>query len=212
VAGSAFAIGGWALWLLWPSVSLLLVAAAYGGLGTSVFQKGADGRMSAAARCLLAPYLIVAWINSRLWTRRDPAPVHIRDGVWLGRFPSARGLARQEFAAIVDLSAELPAPKSRAAWHAFPSLDLVTPKSSTLRSAARIIERRRAAGPVLVCCALGYSRSAAAVASWLLMSKRSQNLTKALAAIRTARPRSVLTTHYEAAIAEAAGPRLNAVV
>jgi protein-tyrosine phosphatase/membrane-associated phospholipid phosphatase len=212
VAGSAFAIGGWALWLLWPSVSLLLVAAAYDGLGTSVFQKGADGRMSAAARCLLAPYLIVAWINSRLWTRRDPAPVHIRDGVWLGRFPSARGLARQEFAAIVDLSAELPAPKSRAAWHAFPSLDLVTPKSSTLRSAARIIERRRAAGPVLVCCALGYSRSAAAVASWLLMSKRSQNLTKALAAIRTARPRSVLTTHYEAAIAEAAGPRLNAVV
>jgi protein-tyrosine phosphatase len=207
-AAGAFALGGWALWLLWGSVSLVLVAAAYAGLGTAVFQKGADGRMSAAARCLLAPYLIAAWINSRLWTRRDPAPVHIRDGVWLGRFPSARDLARQDFAAVVDLSAELPAPASRAAWHAFPSLDLVTPEPGRLRSAARTIERRRAGGPVLVCCALGYSRSAAAVASWLLMTERSQGVAEAIAALRDLRPRCVLTAQHEAAIAEAAGAEL----
>ncbi|WP_312786526.1 phosphatase PAP2 family protein, partial [Stenotrophomonas indicatrix] len=68
---------GTALWLLWPMVSLLLVSLAYAGLGTAVFQKRADGRLTMAARWLLAPYLAAAWINSRLWTRRAPQPVHV---------------------------------------------------------------------------------------------------------------------------------------
>ena len=42
--------------------------------------------MSLAAQALLAPYLVGAWINSRAWTRQDPAPVAITDGVSLGRF------------------------------------------------------------------------------------------------------------------------------
>ncbi len=79
---------GAALWLLWPVTSLLLVALAYAGLGTAVFQKRADGRLTMAARWLLAPYLGAAWINSRLWTRRAPQPVPVLDGVWLGRIPN----------------------------------------------------------------------------------------------------------------------------
>ena len=79
---------GAALWLLWPVASLLLVALAYAGLGTAVFQKRADGRLTMAARWLLAPYLAAAWMNSRLWTRRAPQPVPVLDGVWLGRIPA----------------------------------------------------------------------------------------------------------------------------
>src|SRR5205823_5848103 len=71
-AAIAASFGGTALWLLWPAVSLTLVAANYTLVGPSGFQKGPDGRMSGAARLLFAPYLAAAFINSRLWTRRSP--------------------------------------------------------------------------------------------------------------------------------------------
>ena len=56
-------IGGWGLWLLWPALSLTLVSLNYGVLGVAGFQKGSDGRMSLAARLLLAPYLFGAWVE-----------------------------------------------------------------------------------------------------------------------------------------------------
>jgi protein-tyrosine phosphatase len=159
-AALALWIGGAALWLIWPTVSLVLVAANYAVFGAAGFQKGADGRMSLAARVLLAPYLAGAWINSRAWTRREPAPVTVADGVALGRLPARKVAA--EFATVIDLSAELPRPRGRAAWRAFPTLDLVVPQPQLLCAAAQAIEEARARGPVLVCCALGYSRSASA--------------------------------------------------
>src|SRR5262245_58208433 len=58
-------LGGWALWLLWIAVSLALVAAIYAFLDERAFQKRADGSLSPAARWLLAPYLLGAWLNSR---------------------------------------------------------------------------------------------------------------------------------------------------
>ena len=117
IAGRA----GW--WLFWPSLALALVAANYAVFGAAGFQKEADGRMSLAARILLAPYLAGAWINSRVWTRNEPACAVVADGVAIGRIPSSRDAA--QFASIVDLSAELPAPRGHHGWHAFPALDLV---------------------------------------------------------------------------------------
>ena len=83
-------MGGAGLWLLWPAVSLLLVAANYAVFGPEGFQKDGNGRMSLAARLLLAPYLAAAFVNSRSWTRHEPAPVAIADGVWLGRIPPGK--------------------------------------------------------------------------------------------------------------------------
>jgi len=88
----AFAFGGATLWLLWPAVSLTLVAAAYLLLGPAAFQKGPDGAMSLAARWLLAPYIAAAWLNSRLWTRRDAASAPVGDGVFIGE--PGRGMLR----------------------------------------------------------------------------------------------------------------------
>ena len=201
LAACAFAIVGAGLWLLWPATSLALVAANYAFIGAAGFQKDADGRMSVAARWLLAPYLLGAWINSRLWTRRNPAPSLIRDGVWLGRLPSRREAA--PFATIFDLCAELPGPCGPAACHAVPLLDLVAPAPERLREIAAGIERSRAAGPVLVCCALGYSRSAAAIAAWLLSSARAATPAAAVEQIRRARPRIVIGVDTLAAIAAA---------
>ncbi|MFL6535105.1 MAG: hypothetical protein ACJ8G8_17435 [Pseudomonas sp.] len=45
-----------------------------------------------------------------------------------------------------------------------PVLDLTAPTAEQCLDAAQKIEQLRQHGPVLVCCALGYSRSATAVA------------------------------------------------
>jgi len=196
-------LGGAWLWLAWPAVSLFMVALNYGVLGAGGFQKGSDGRLSNAACWLLAPYLIAAWINSRFWTWRHPQPDEVCDGVFLGRIPG-RG-ERAPFAAIVDLCAELPfiacttaiagKPAMRpaqSAYRSLPTLDLIAADANLLQQAADAIEHLRTQGPLLVCCALGYSRSASAVAAWLLLSGRCSDAAQAEALIREARPGIVL--------------------
>jgi hypothetical protein len=201
IAALALRIGGAGLWLLWPAMSLVLVAINYAVLGPAGFQKDAQGHMSLAARLLLAPYLAGALVNSRWWTRHEPEPVAIGDGVWLWRVPLAREASG--FATVVDLCAELPGAATAGTWMCIPMLDLVPPGPAQLRCAAANIERARSAGTVLVCCALGYSRSAAAVATWLVTSNRAENMNDAIAKVHRARPRMVIDVPLRAAIATA---------
>jgi len=84
------------------------------------------------------------------------------------------------------------------------SLDLMAPGPDTLARAAETIERARAFGPVLVCCALGYSRSAAAIATWGLRTGRYASLDAAIASLGSARPRIILDEAARAAILAAA--------
>src|SRR5262245_22514551 len=86
IAVVAFVLGNAALWLLWPAISLILVAANYGCFGADGFQKGPDGHMTLAARVLLAPYLIGVFLNSRAWTRRAPKAVVVADRMAAGRW------------------------------------------------------------------------------------------------------------------------------
>ena len=158
--------------------------------------------MTLAARLLLAPYLIGAWINSRAWTRHQPAPVAVTPEVALGRLPDPRVAA--QFATVIDMSAELPRRHAHIDWRAFPLLDLVPPEPHQLRAAAAAIEDARMRGRVLVCCALGYSRSAAALATWLVVYGQADNVAAAVARIRAVRPRIVLGDDAIAAIACAA--------
>lgn len=188
----AFGFAGTWLWLLWPAVSLLLVALNYALIGADGFQKGANGRLSMASRWLLAPYLAAAWANSRLWTRGQPAAVEICDGVWLGRLPNRRELAQSPCTGVVDLCAELSAAPAGRIYRSLPVLDLIAPDAERCRQAAQHIESLRELGPTLVCCALGYSRSATAVLAWLLYSGRAQTLDEALERVRRARPQIVI--------------------
>ena len=213
----AFKVGQAALWLLWPAVSLLLVGMNYGVFGAGGFQKSANGRLSIAATCMLAPYLLAAWVNSRLWTWRHPQPDEVCDGVYLGRLPGRSDAS--SFAGIVDLCAELPGPfagkpaptqtvvgaglpanPSPHLYQNLPTLDLVAPDSQLLQQAAKAIEDLRQHGPLLVCCALGYSRSASAVAAWLVLSGRCSNVEQAEALIRQARPGVVLHPGHRLAL------------
>jgi protein-tyrosine phosphatase len=198
-------IRGAGLWLLWPAVSLILVASFYAFIGPEGFRKSPRGRMSPAVKFLLAPYVAGAWINSRLWTRRDAEPVQVLEQVWIGRFPSSRDLKSCGIRSVVDLTAELPASSIRCTWHCVPMLDLVAPAAATLSRAADQVERCLSKGPVLVCCALGYGRSAAVLVAWLMRSGRARTIGDAVALVTTARPRLVLRSVDLAGIAQAAG-------
>lgn len=194
----AVKLGGAWLWLFWPAASLALVALNYLLFGAGGFQKQANGRLSPAATALLAPYLLGAWINSRLWTYRQPAPSQVVEGIDLGRLPTMGDL--DGYAALVDLCAELPLQHTPENYCSLPSLDLVALDALTCQHAAEAIERLRHKGPVLVCCALGYSRSATAVAAWLLHSGSCQSVDAAVALIRQARPQVVLGPQHLAAL------------
>lgn len=197
-AAAGLCIGACMTWhacwpLLWPASAFALVALAYAGGGARVLQKQQDGRMPFAVVVLLAPYLMLAWANSRAWTRNAPNPVRVTEGVWLGRIP-AKALPNSVHA-IVDVCAELPCLANGEAYELVAMLDLVVPDAVALRQAADAIERHRSQG-VLVCCALGYSRSAACVAAWLLQSGRASTWEQAVSVILKAQPEIVLNMEH----------------
>jgi protein-tyrosine phosphatase len=108
---------------------------------------------------------------------------------------------------VIDACAELSCRAPGAAYASVPMLDLVVPTPHQLCEAAEAIERLRVQGPLLVCCALGYSRSAASVATWLLRTGRAAEVEAAVAIVRAARPGIVLGPEHLQAITAAAGGR-----
>ena len=198
-------VGGIALWLCWPGVALLMVALQYAVFGVEGFQKSADGRVAHGARWLLAPYRLAAWINSRLWTMREAPAVKIAQRVWLGRMPTAAQARALGVVRIVDVSAEL-SPPAGIAVCCVPMLDLIAPTAAQLAAAADAVEQQLQAGDgdVLVCCALGYSRSAAAVAAWLLQTGRAEHADEAVQRVQQQRPQLVLHDAHRLALAQLA--------
>jgi len=196
----AFGYGGFALWLLWPAVSLLLVALNYVYFGSEGFQKNDNGRMSTASKWLYSPYLLCAYINSRLWTRNESKAVPMYDGISLGRLPSRQDIVTADYDAIVDMTAEFTKTHHGIDWHAIPSLDLLVPSEEDLIKAARVIAEWEQKGHVLVACALGYSRSALAIIAWLLLTRRSESVDEAIAWVRQQRPGIVINDDARATL------------
>ncbi|RWC54943.1 phosphatase PAP2/dual specificity phosphatase family protein [Mesorhizobium sp.] len=168
-----------ALFLLWPALALAIVAFAYAGAGAKVFQKSADGSITLASRVLLLPYRLGARANIWAWTRNLAPQVPVADGVFLGRFPTAR--EAKTFGTVIDLGAELEKPAGvDCRWISFPMIDLLPPPMAIRQQAAGALESARRDGTVLVCCALGFQRSAGVVAEWLVTTGRAQTPAAAL--------------------------------
>ncbi|MER8752707.1 phosphatase PAP2/dual specificity phosphatase family protein [Mesorhizobium sp. M1050] len=162
-----------ALLLLWPALALSIVAFAYAGAGSKVFQKSADGSTTLASRILLLPYRLGARANIWAWTRNLPPQVEVAHGVFLGRFPTAS--EANGFGTVIDLAAELEKPAGAdCRWISFPMIDLLPPPAAIQQKAASALENARRDGTVLVCCALGFQRSAGVVAEWLVATGRAQ--------------------------------------
>ena len=193
--------GAW-LWMLWVSVSLSVVAFAYLTGNAAVFQKQADGSLSAAATILLLPYLAGVRLNMAYWLRGKANTARVRDGVLIG---SVSGIS-DDLSAVLDVCAEYPCPRYRGACRVLPLLDMVAPSENDLVQAASLLEAlRRQHGKVLTCCALGYGRSAAVVLTWLLVYGGCRDLAQATAELKQARPQMVLPPKTARAVEAAAG-------
>ncbi|HAT1619105.1 TPA: phosphatase PAP2/dual specificity phosphatase family protein [Raoultella planticola] len=177
--------------LLWLAAALLMVAAGYAGLGVSVFQKNNHGDLSLSTRWLLFPYLAGAWLSKKWFSRRISLSSVVYDGVALGRFPD-RTIAQ---AAVFDLTAEFHKGRRKADhWEAYPLMDLVVPGVRDIRQAVmKLSQLQQEHESVLVCCALGLSRSATVVAAWLLSKGYAGSVSQAVALIKFRRPQVVLT-------------------
>ena len=177
--------------LLWPAAALGMVAAGYTGLGVMVFQKNNHGELSLSARWLLLPYLVGAWLSKKWFSRRISLSNVVYDGVALGCFPDkAVG-----HAAVLDLTAEFHKGCRKAEhWEAYPLMDLVVPGVRDIRQVVvKLSQLQQVHESVLVCCALGLSRSATVVAAWLLSEGHAGSVTQAVALIKSRRPQVVLT-------------------
>ncbi|ELY3083839.1 phosphatase PAP2/dual specificity phosphatase family protein [Klebsiella aerogenes] len=177
--------------LLWLAAALLMVAAGYTGLGVSVFQKNNHGDLSLSARWMLFPYLAGAWLSKQWFSRRISLSNVVNNGVALGRFPD-RTMTQ---AAVFDLTAEFHKGRRKADhWEAYPLMDLVVPGVRDIHQAVmKLSQLQQEHESVLVCCALGLSRSATVVAAWLLSEGLAGSVTQAVALIKSRRPQVVLT-------------------
>jgi membrane-associated phospholipid phosphatase len=192
IAALAIGVGDGALWLLWISTSLILVAAIYLWLDAAAFGKCDGGGMQPASLWLFAPYLAGAAINSRWWTRHASAADRVTTEVWIGRIPLHPQDIPDGVKTIIDLCAEVPCRTNKVNYMCLPALDLVPLDAHELAVAAAAINDAAQHGPVLVCCALGYSRSASAVAAWLITSGQAETVEAAVARLQRARPGAVL--------------------
>ncbi|RJT45083.1 phosphatase PAP2/dual specificity phosphatase family protein [Rahnella woolbedingensis] len=194
----AFSMAGvmtpYACVLFWPSAALFLVAAAYAGAGTAIFQKDAAGHLSIPARILLLPYLVTAGISKRGFVRNIPAVSDMRNGIFVGCFP----LSAVEQNAVLDLTAEFQRqPGTTAYWSSCPLMDLVAPDLAQIKEAVNQLTRvKHSHDTVLVCCALGLSRSATIVAAWLIAEGRCQSAQQATAYVRSQRRQVVFSDEH----------------
>ncbi|MGC4049541.1 MAG: phosphatase PAP2/dual specificity phosphatase family protein [Paludibaculum sp.] len=205
ILAAAF-LGGIGWILAWPAAALILVAGIYCHGAAWPFGK-VNGRLAPAPLTLLAPYVAAAWCSSRWFTRGQPPAHEIADGVWVGRFPGRSDLMNPRFASVLDVTAELPFPARDLTYRNVPMLDLLAPGVDQLDAAVDAIDSMSPARPTLVCCALGYSRSAASVAAWLYASGRTGSIDEAIETIRTRRPMIVLGAHSRRALSTWAAAR-----
>jgi protein-tyrosine phosphatase len=187
-------IGGAGWLLLWPGGSLLVVAAAYAGVGPSVFGKRSDGTMAWWAVALLLPYLGLTWVVwhlHRLLSKEDCCN-EIAPGIWVGRRAFANELPAN-VGLVVDLTAEFFEPAgvvSRGSYLCLPTLDASVPRAKSFEELVQKIAAWE--GSVYIHCAFGHSRSATVAAAVLITRGLARDAAQAQSLLKKARPRTGL--------------------
>ena len=199
--------GTW-LWLLYPAMSLLFVALAYFWVRPHFFQKQANGQMSVAAWLIFAPYFLVAWLNSRLWTYKHPQDSLVLQvqgiELYLGRIPSAK--YTDNYQGLFDCCAELPVCNGQH-YAQCTVLDLIPIQSTQLHEVVQQFDQfiqplmqHQQPQKALIFCALGYSRSCSVLIAWLLQQRYVATVEDAIALIQQSRPWIVLNAGHIAEI------------
>ena len=196
----------WGVLLLWPAIGLGIVAIAYFGAGPIVFRK-TEGKLPWSTRfvlapCLLGQYLSLLYYRSqcRLWDKVTPQ-------IWIGGKLGCRSANKALCSGVVsvlDLSAEFSEAKlfRQINYRNIPVLDLTAPTQAQLVETSKFIGNHSRNGVVYVHCKIGYSRSAAAVAAYLIMSGKVTTAEEAFAMIRRVRPSVVIRPEVRSALSE----------
>jgi hypothetical protein len=186
----------WGVLLIWPALALSIVAIAYITAGPVVFHK-TEGKLPWSTRfvlgpCLFGQYLSLLYYRSqcRSWDKVTPK-------IWIGGKLGSRAAKKavcSGVASVLDLSAEFSEAKPfrKINYRNIPVLDLTAPTQAQLVEMSEFIGNHSSNGAVYVHCKIGYSRSAAAVAAYLMMSGKAKAAEEAFAMIRGVRPSVVI--------------------
>lgn len=194
------------LWLLYPSLSIFLVALSYVLVRPHFFQKQLNGHFSHASLILFAPYLIIARLNSLLWTHVHPEDSLIiqinQCEIFLGRIPTQTH--SQHYHALFDCCTELPINVSNTDvkhYQQYLTLDLIPLQADQLQQAVKIFDdmfmqlkadEQITHKQLLIFCALGYSRSTSVLCAWLVKNQHVPSVLDAIQLIKKVRPWIVL--------------------
>jgi protein-tyrosine phosphatase len=196
----------WGALLLWPTIALGIVATGYFGAGPIIFRK-TKGKLPWSTRFVLAPCLLGQYFSLLYYRSRCRSWDEVTPRIWIGGKLGSRlanKALRSGVTAVLDLSAEFAEPKPfrKINYRNIPVLDLTAPTQAQLAEMAEFIGNHSRNGAVYVHCKVGYSRSAAAVAAYLVMSGTANTAKEAFAIIRRVRPSVVIRREVISAVSE----------
>mgnify|MGYP002622249737 CR=1 FL=1 len=195
---------GWQLLMLWPAVSLGVVAAGYLSIGPRVFGKSERGTLTPISQLLLLPYLLTLWT---LWhvlrlVRSAPAVSQLTENIWIGRRLLSHELP-DEITHVVDLTCEFnePAELRQRSYFSFPILDGASATPDQLRIWAKTVADLP--GNVFIHCAEGHGRTGLFAAAVLLYRGDATSPEEALSSVQSKRARVRLGREQLAVLREA---------
>jgi hypothetical protein len=196
----------WGVLLLWPASALGIVASAYFGAGPIVFHK-TKGKLPWSTRFVLAPYLLGQYLSLLYYRSQCRSWDEVTPRIWIGGKlgnRSANKVLCGGVTAVLDLSAEFSEAKlfRKINYRNISVLDLTAPTQAQLVEMSEFIANNSRNGAVYVHCKIGYSRSAAAVAAYLIMSGNANTAKEAFAIIRRVRPSIVIRSEVIIALSE----------
>lgn len=208
VAAGALSFAFWpsGALLLWPAISMGIIAAAYFGLGPAVYRKS-GGRLPWATSLVLAPCVLGQRISLWHYRRKAPPWNEVTPRVWIGAKlsgPEAREAKRLGVTAVLDLTAEFTETKEfiELAYQNIPVLDLTRVGMTQLQEAVDFIRQQERHGVVYIHCKAGYSRSAAVAGAYLLSIGQAATAAGAIGLLRQIRPSIVVRPEVWEAVRE----------
>lgn len=201
LTGIAISWGSWYLLILWPAVSLSIVACGYLGLGARVFGKTSIGSISPLHLIPLLPYLVLLWT---LWLiarsfRREQPYHQLTNNVLFGRRLMSHEVP-EGIDHVVDLTCEFIEPREmrNLSYFSFPILDASVASEEQLLT--WIEQTAKLEGKVYIHCAEGRGRTGLFAAALLLKIGEVRTVEEAISRVTEKRPPVKLNTQQRACL------------